>query len=919
MRSVVVGAVIGALFFGMAGGIEAALLGLVFGALVVAVRQIQTQDGRLDELGTKLRAQEQQLRMLALTIEAPLTGTPGEAPRFGEPTDLPTAAAQHAPFMDEPGARGVAPEPVPEPEPEPVAAGGGPDGAWFDAPASPPGEPQPGPLEPVFAAVRGYLTGGNVVARVGVIVLFFGLAFLLKYAADQDILPIEVRLAGVALGGVALLAGGWRLRERAGYGLILQGAGVGTLYLTTFTALRLYALLPPMLAFGVLLALVMLSAALALLQDSRSLATLGSAGGFLAPILTSSGEGSHVVLFSYYALLNLGIVAIAWRRAWRGLNLLGFGFTLVIGALWGAGAYRMELYASTQPFLAFFFVLYVVVAVLFATRQPPRLKGYVDGALVFGVPVAAFSLQSALVAGIEFGLAFSALAIAAVYLGLATFLRRRGEAMRSLTEAFLALGVAFATLAVPFALDGRWTGVTWALEGAALLWVGVRQQRLLPRASGVLLQFAAGIAFLAAFSSSVPATPVLNPLYLGAVLIAGSALFSAFYLERHRERVRPGEHDVAVVMLSVGVIWWLGAGLHEIAQLLSRPHDLLAAMGFVALSSLALDRLAARLRWTTAGLFPIALLPALGVLALSTVDAQARTLILSGWGAPAWALALGVHLFLLRVREHDWPAAVVRFWHMGGLWLALGVLTVDLAWAVERTAGAETGWWFAAWAIVPALAVAALIVVRPAVWPLARHAAAYQGEGLVPLVVYLYLWSWIVCFASGDPAPLPYLPLVNPLELAQVAVLLVLVRWWLAMGHDRLPRSLPPAVGPVALGLVGFMLLNGMLARSVSTFAAVPYSAESLYRSIWFQSGLSILWSCLALAVMQIAGRRGVKPLWFVGGGLLVLVVLKLFLIELASSGTMARIVSFVAVGLLMLLIGYVAPMPPRREPGVGT
>ncbi len=63
-------------------------------------------------------------------------------------------------------------------------------------------------------------------------------------------------------------------------------------------------------------------------------------------------------LSSYYLLLNGGVLAIAWFRSWRILNLVGFGFTFVIGSLWGYQFYRPEFFASTEPFLvAFFFFI----------------------------------------------------------------------------------------------------------------------------------------------------------------------------------------------------------------------------------------------------------------------------------------------------------------------------------------------------------------------------------------------------------------------------------------------------------------------------------------------------------------------------------------------------------------------------------
>jgi uncharacterized membrane protein len=96
-----------------------------------------------------------------------------------------------------------------------------------------------------------------------------------------------------------MLGIGWRLRvSRPGYALIVQGGGVGLLYLTLFAAFRLYQLLPAALVFILLTAMAILSALLAVLQDSRSLAAMAVTGGFLAPLLASTGGGSHVMLCS---------------------------------------------------------------------------------------------------------------------------------------------------------------------------------------------------------------------------------------------------------------------------------------------------------------------------------------------------------------------------------------------------------------------------------------------------------------------------------------------------------------------------------------------------------------------------------------------------------------------------------------------
>jgi uncharacterized membrane protein len=159
--------------------------------------------------------------------------------------------------------------------------------------------PGPSVIDQAVTAVRTWLLGGNTVARVGLLVLFVGVAFLLRYVAERTRLPIELRLVGVALGALALLVFGWRLRSRrAGFAITLQGRAIGILYLTVFAALRLYDVIAPVPAFVLLAVLAVLSGFLSVAQDARALAALGAAGGFLAPVLVSTGAGRVALLFS---------------------------------------------------------------------------------------------------------------------------------------------------------------------------------------------------------------------------------------------------------------------------------------------------------------------------------------------------------------------------------------------------------------------------------------------------------------------------------------------------------------------------------------------------------------------------------------------------------------------------------------------
>ncbi len=825
-------------------------------------------------------------------------------------------------------------EEMPEEEAQPVQ-----QVAACVSPEQPPTEPAPPPAEAVkkqempprraepappawedrlTAKVKAFFTEGNVVLRVGLLVLFFGVAFLLKYAADRNVVPIELRLLGVALGGLGLLGFGWRQRTaRPGFALLLQGGGIGIMYLTVFAAFKLYHLVPTPLAFGLMLGLVAASTALALLQDSSPLALFGAAGGFLAPVLLSTGSGNHVALFSYYALLNSGILAVSWFKAWRSLNLLGFIFTLGIGSVWGLSSYRPQHFATAEPFLILFFLMFNAIGVLFAFRQPPNLRGYVDGTLVFGTPVVCFSLQAGMVQHMQHGLAYSALAMSLFYVVLATFLWNKGDerlrqGMRTLTEAFLALGVVFVTLAVPLALSGRWTAVTWAMEGAALIWVGIRQNRVLARSSGFLLQFAAGFCFLAdgGHYGGTP-LPVLNGDYLGSVIIAIAALFSSWQLYK-ADNLRHCEKWNHLPLFFWGCLWWFCAGITEIDRLfLSRIEDHLNLL-FVALSCAVFTRLAARLHWKTAA-WPSLVLPLFMVLmALENIGWQGYKHLFADMGWAVWPLSFILLHDSLRQGRGQLTERCLFVNHIIGFLLLTFIITAETSWLLHRFTGGEGVWPLIVWGLIPAgmvlLAHSRRLEAR---WPLAEYAETYQQwtSGILAAL----LWCWLISSSfgnSGNAAPLPFIPLLNPLELSQLAVMLLLV-WWTMRHHARAEFASMLAV--VGAGTV-FLWLNTALARAVHHFAAVPFDVGMMLASRLYQTSLAILWALLSLALMVAADRRQSRTLWFAGCVLIGATVLKLFLIDLANSGAVERIVSFISVGLLVIVISYFSPLPPKKE-----
>jgi uncharacterized membrane protein len=225
-------------------------------------------------------------------------------------------------------------------------------------------------------------------------------------------------------------------------------------------------------------------------------------------------------------------------------------------------------------------------------------------------------------------------------------------------------------------------------------------------------------------------------------------------------------------------------------------------------------------------------------------------------------------------------------------------------------------WALAPWGLAFAGGLLALTAVREGVrWPLGVHARDYRIRSAIPLAILALVWSLGSNLARDiNPAPLPYLPLLNPLDIAQVAVFLALTLWLVRLRDDgvSLRDHLPQGTWTLAAVAPVFLWINAVVLRSIHFWFDVPYEFSALWRSTLVQAALSLLWTLLALAAMTLAHRRRWRAVWMTGAGLLAAVVAKLFLVDLSHTVGAERIVSFIGVGLMLLVIGYFAPIPPR-------
>jgi uncharacterized membrane protein len=412
--------------------------------------------------------------------------------------------------------------------------------------AAPP-EPEPAPVGAAPTATGVGDLEGRVgtrwLNRIGALILVLGIGFFLKYAFESDWIGPGGRVAvGLLLGG-ALLVAGHRL-HRAAYRAPAQGlvgAGIGTLYLSGYAAYAFYQLIPPPAAFAFLALVTATGIGVALHHDARAIALLASAGGFLTPVVLSTGRDASIALFTYLAILDAGILASASRRRWTELHVLSFLGTHALYVAWFLVWYRPDALGVALPAATVFFVLFAFVAPLEAAggRAPARsiLSRAAARLLVLSVPLAYLLEARALLYPERTAwLALLSLALALFYtmLGRWALAAGSGEAP-GLGLLHLAIALGFLTVTAAVQLTAHLLTVAWAVEGVALLWGAFRIESRRLRLGALAVLGLAGVRWLTLVTDQVGTSGAFlggSPLFVPTLAFAAACALGAVLYAR---------------------------------------------------------------------------------------------------------------------------------------------------------------------------------------------------------------------------------------------------------------------------------------------------------------------------------------------------------------------------------------------------
>lgn len=796
--------------------------------------------------------------------------------------ELETALA-HLRAPPPPAAEVVAPQPIPEPIPEPVAAP--------VVAAAPP--PPPPAAAPKLVGERA-LTERWLV-WLGGVALALGGVFLVKMSIELGLLRPEVRVALGGLTGLGLMALGHVLRRRTAGTLpwqvppALVGAGAASLFAALFAAHALYGLIGPLPTFAAL-ALVSAVTALMALAHGPFVALLGLAGAFVVPLLVHSDQPNALGLFSYLLLVSAGLLALLrwrewWWLAWAVLAAAAAWTLLWLALSWHDGdeaAVGLYLLALAGLFAAFRLGV-PWVAALALPAEAPMVRRVV---WVAAVVIAALLGVLVLVAdhsGVALALPF-AFAVGCIAFGWRDAVFDR---LPWLAALLLAGVVAVWHRPAPDSL--AWTagtgGVLFAAAGFVLLWRGLSAWRWAALAAG------APVLLLAASYGAADGTVLPGWGWsLLALALAAAGVAGAERVGRHR---RHNGMEAALAALAVGVI---------AALALAATFALSEAWLTVALALMLPGIAWVEWHLAIAGLRRVALLLAGAVLLRLAANPEVLDYpladngvvnwLLYGYGVPAlafWAAARRFH------RSAD--DMVVAVLQGGAILFAVLLVSLEIHHLMagglrraETPTLAETSLHTIAW-----LTGAALLFVAHArgggrVPLVAGHALLLLATALAVLVQALFGNPLIDRVAVGEGA------VVNLLLLAYAAPAV------LYAVHARVAPPEPPwgrrVCGALAIGfafLWGSLEIRHAFAGPRLDLGAIGQAEMWAYSLAWLAGGVALLGGGI-LRRSALLRRAGL--------GVVLVVVAKVFILDLGTLAGLWRALSFLALGAVLVGIG---------------
>jgi uncharacterized membrane protein len=322
--------------------------------------------------------------------------------------------------------------------------------------------------------------GENLINKIGIIITVIGVAIGAKYTIEHDLISPMTRIILGYLVGLGLLGFGIKLKKKfESYSAVLVSGAMAIMYFITYAAYSFYDLIPQSFAFVLMALFTAFTVVAAINYNRQVIAHIGLVGAYAVPFLLSDGSGKIAIMFTYMAIINCGILVIAFKRYWKSLYYAAFGLTWIIYTAWYVDKYNAAIhFGLAMTFLFIFFAIFYSIFLAYKLLKKEKFE-MLDIVMLLTNSFIFYGLGYALISSQTNGdeaLGLFTLFNAFIHFGVCAFVYQKKLVDQNVFFLIAGLVLIFITITIPVQLDGNWVTLFWACEAALLFWIGRTKQ-----------------------------------------------------------------------------------------------------------------------------------------------------------------------------------------------------------------------------------------------------------------------------------------------------------------------------------------------------------------------------------------------------------------------------------------------------------
>ena len=316
--------------------------------------------------------------------------------------------------------------------------------------------------------------GGNLLSKIGVVVLVLGIGIFVKYAIDNNLISELGRIIIGYIAGIGLFITAYKLKSTYHtYSAVILSGAMAVMYFTTFSANYYYQIFPREVSFGIMTLLTIITAWQATRYQVEWIAIFGLVGAYAIPFLLDDHKGAVEKLFLYMSIINTGVMWLAFRQKWVWMNAVCFFFTWLIYGSWFFSDYSPEKHKSIAIlFLFIFFLMNYANQIIYMFKEDFNLnKSYVIRLVINNFLFFSFGLAIAQDFGNNYRGPFLLLN-AAIHGVVCVLLYRKKMGdnwLYYLIESFAWLAI---IVFIPIQFDGNSITLSWVLGATTMYYFG---------------------------------------------------------------------------------------------------------------------------------------------------------------------------------------------------------------------------------------------------------------------------------------------------------------------------------------------------------------------------------------------------------------------------------------------------------------